>query len=282
MADLRNLDWVSRSGMFASLHAVARGLPEIGWPNVELLNDMADGCGRRIVNARGQRIRFVEQVSRPTQFEDGFEPRTYLNGEVMVRPLNWHDLFNALVWMTYPTAKAVINARHYAELTSHARSRRSPTGDALTMFDEDGLIVLSSDHELLELLREFRWKELFWARRDEVRDRARFVVFGHALYEKARDPFIGMTGKALLFSVPEETIRLPVCELNAAVDQLVAAHVHDPGNLTYGQELAPVPVLGVAGWWPQNENAAFYEDTTYFRPGRLRTRNQSSVSCSNL
>ncbi len=266
--------------MFAALHSVAKRLPKIGWPNVELLNALADDCGRRIVNARGQRIRFVEQVSKPARFEDSFEPRTYLRGEVMIRPLNWHDLFNALVWTTFPTAKAVINARHYCALTSQTESRRSATGDALTMFDEDGLVVLSSDDRLLDLLRGFRWKELFWARRDETRNRARFLIFGHAMYEKALNPFTGMTGKALLFSVPDKTLRLKGCELNAAVDQLLAAHAHSPGNLECGRALAPLPVLGVPGWWSRNENAEFYDDKTYFRPGRLRARNQLPASCS--
>lgn len=280
MADLWSLDWVGRSGMFAALHTVAKRLPEIGWPNVELLNEMADDCGRRIVNARGQRIRFVEQISKPARFEDGFEPRTYLGGEVMVRPLNWHDLFNALVWMEFPTAKAMINARHYMALTSQTDSRRSATGDALTMFDEDGLVVLSTDQGLLDLLREFRWKELFWVRRDETRNRARFLIFGHAMYEKALNPFMGMTGKALLFSVPEKTLHLQGGELNAAVDQLLAAHAHSPGSLERGQALAPLPVLGVPGWWSQNGNGAFYDNKTYFRPGRLRPRNQLPASRS--
>ena len=270
MAEFWNLDWISASGMFAALRPAAKGLPEIGWPNVEVLNEMADGSGRRIVNARGQRIRFVEQISKPTRFEDEFEPRTYLSGEVMVRPLNWHDLFNALVWMTFPTAKAVINARHFVALTSQADNQRSATGDALTMFDEDGMVVLSSDDKLLELLREFRWKELFRVRRDRVQECVRFRIFGHAMYEKARAPFVGMTGKALLFNVPEEIIRLPACELNAAVDQLVATFAHDPGKLAHGQVFAPLPVLGVPGWWSQNESDEFYDNATYFRPGRKR------------
>jgi len=280
VADFWNLDWVRHSGMFATLKPAAKGLPEIGWPNVELLNQMADGCGHRIVNARGQRIRFVEQFAKSERFEDGFEPRAYLRGEVMVRRLNWHDLFNALVWMTFPTAKAVINARQYAALTSQPDNRRSPTGDALTMFDEDRLVVLSSDGELLDLLREFRWKELFWTRRDDVRARARFLIFGHAMYEKARTPFVGMTGKALLFSVPEKTIRLPTGELNAVADQIVARYADDAANLLHGQVFAPLPVLGVPGWWSENETGAFYDNAAYFRPGRKRRHVAASFSSS--
>ena len=30
----------------------------------------------------------------------------------------------------------------------------------------------------------------------------------------------------------------------------------------------PLPVLGVPGWWPANENPGFYDDADVFRPAR--------------
>jgi hypothetical protein len=30
----------------------------------------------------------------------------------------------------------------------------------------------------------------------------------------------------------------------------------------------PLPVLGVPGWWPDNESPDFYEDVAVFRPAR--------------
>jgi hypothetical protein len=32
--------------------------------------------------------------------------------------------------------------------------------------------------------------------------------------------------------------------------------------------LAPLPVLGVPGWWPANEAPGFYDDAAVFRPTR--------------
>ncbi|MEO8166429.1 MAG: DUF3025 domain-containing protein, partial [Betaproteobacteria bacterium] len=181
MADYWTTHWLTRSAIFAPLRAVGAQLPEIGWPNPELLNALAEDAGR-VVNAQGQRVRFVVQARRPVHFQDGFEPRTFLKGEVQLRPLDWHDLFNALVWITFPTTKAVINARHFETLSSGETDGRSPVRDALTLFDEEGLVVLSSDPRLLEHVRAFRWKELFWYCREEVKARMRFLVFGHALY----------------------------------------------------------------------------------------------------
>jgi hypothetical protein len=124
--------------MFAPLRPLAEKLPSLGWPNAEILNHVADDSGRRIVNARGQRIEFVTAGPPGGERELGFEARTYASGQVPVRPVNWHDLFNALVWMVFPTAKAAVNGRHFLELETQAAGQRTPTRDALTHFDEDG------------------------------------------------------------------------------------------------------------------------------------------------
>jgi len=33
-----------------------------------------------------------------------------------------------------------------------------------------------------------------------------------------------------------------------------------------GKPFAHLPVLGVPGWWAANENPAFYDDASVFRP----------------
>jgi hypothetical protein len=266
-------DFARRSPMFAPLCALADKLPEIGWPNAEVLNHLADETGRRIVNARGQRIRFV---SAGEDRGPGFEARTWLAGEVAVRRIDWHDLLNALVWITYPTAKASINGRHQGALEADAAApsresgARSPLRDALTHFDEDGVVVLCSQPELSALLRGFAWKELFWRQRTQVSRAMRFFVFGHALYQKALAPFVGMTGKALLFDVAPAVLERDAEGLRAEVDRLTALHLWNPERMLAPRELFPLPVLGVPGWWNANEDAGFYDDVGYFRSGRRK------------
>ena len=259
----------SGNALFAPLDPVLRGMPVDRWPDVAALNDAAQRRDQLVVNANGEPIRFVPQEGRPARFEDAYEPRIFLRGEVMVRESNWHDLFNALVWMTFPRSKAAINARHYASLSAQKSPQRSALGDALTLFDEDGVVVLSSNARLLELLCGFQWKELFVECREAVRSEMRFLVFGHAMYEKALNPFIGMTAKSVLLPVPADVIQLEGVALNAEADRLLGAYILEPGNLLHGRSLSPLPVLGVPGWWPPNEAAAFYDDTSYFRSGRL-------------
>jgi Protein of unknown function (DUF3025) len=275
MADFWNTEWLTRSAIFWPLRPVASRLPAIGWPNPELLSALAEDAGR-VVNAQGLRVRFVPQTKGSSNFEDGFEPRCYLKGEVQVRPLDWHDLFNALAWMSFPLTKATLNARHMQAMETDISGRRSPERDALTMFDEDGVAILSSDEELLRLVREFRWKELFWEARERVGSSMRLLVVGHALYHKALRPFVGMTGKAILLKVPAAFTNLPDAEQIRKTDRLLAAHLWDRATLIHGRDLAPLPVLGVPGWWPANIEETFYDDTDYFRPGRRANNDQPS------
>ena len=54
----------------------------------------------------GQPIRFVPS----TELDDSaYEQRIYTTGRVSTRPDNWHDLFNALVWVRFPNIKTAMN-----------------------------------------------------------------------------------------------------------------------------------------------------------------------------
>jgi hypothetical protein len=195
----------------------------------------------------------------------GYERSVWADAVLGLREDDWHDLMNLLVWCVFPATKARLNAGHVAEAGSVGPGRRSPRRDALTLFDENGLLVACADPELERLLRGFRWRELFVDRRREVARSMRFLVFGHGLLDKARAPFIGLTAHALVLDVAAALLVQPAASLAASLDDRLAAAVDQlPGP----RALAPLPVLGIPGWWPANESPAFYDDTRYFRPGR--------------
>ena len=191
-------------------------------------------------------------------------------GQVETRPDNLHDWFNALAWLAFPRTKARINAMHAAEIpreragreNPRERQRRGPLRDLLTVFDEGGAVVECADAELLGLLRAFEWKQLFWERRDAVLARMRVVVLGHAVMEKALEPWPGITCKAIV--VPR------AADLDAvACDWL--------GALQAGaspRDLAPLPVFGYPGWCEQS--AALYDDARYFRPRPVKCHRESA------
>jgi Protein of unknown function (DUF3025) len=258
-----------RSPMFDPLRGIAENLRSVGWPGPAELNQLLEPAP--VVTSSGCRLRFVPQEPKVREFAQRYEPRIYLKGEVQVRAETWHDLFNALVWLTFPRAKAELNARHYAALReTTGKGPRGPVQDALTLFDEGGVIVASGSRRLLHLLETFKWKELFWANRNEVRANMRFYLFGHALYEKALAPFIGVSGRGILFEVAPSFLHAQLEEQLSGLDAMLAAYISDVGNLTSTRALAPVPVLGVPGWARDNENPSYYDNELYFRAGRAK------------
>ncbi len=219
-----------------------------------------------IFAGNGRQIRFVPPRA------DGmvYECRIWDSGAVETRPDNWHDWFNALVWLTFPQTKIAISARHVRAMAPDGQVRGSER-DALTHFDECGIVVLSSDPALLDLLRAFQWKTLFVEQRAEVERSMRFFVFGHATYEALLKPFRGLTAKAVLHEVDAAWLQMPVAAQLVAVDALLAADLSS-GRYTRPRDFQPLPILGIPGVVPENADPAYYDDTWQFRPGR-RTGN---------
>ena len=229
-------------------------------PDTTALADLA----RRfpIILERGQQVAFV-----PPQ-ADGlvYECRIWENGEVETRPDNWHDFFNALVWLTFPHTKIAVSGCHVGAMTP-AGVARGTVRDALTHFDECGIVVLSAKPELLDLLRNFEWKKLFVEQRAEVAQSMRFVVYGHATYESLLKPFRGLTAKGILYEVDANWLQLPMAEQLVAVDVRLAADLAS-GRYTRPRDFQPLPLLGIPGLVPESEDPAYYDDTWQFRPGR--------------
>lgn len=182
-----------------------------------------------------------------------YEIRVFETGRVETRPDSLHDFFNALAWLAFPRSKAKINALHAAEIPRE-RGQRGRLRDLLTVFDEGGAIVQCDDDALVSLLLRFRWKELFWHNRERALASMRIVVFGHAVMEKALEPWPGIACKALMVPAGGD----PDAQTHAWLARLA------PGAAP--RDLPALPVYGFPGWLPQDE--AFYGDARYFRHGK--------------
>src|SRR4051812_47117293 len=211
----------------------------------ETLHDALDGAG-------ASPVRFVAQQALPPGA--AYEQFIFDTGQCPVRP-GLHDFFNALVWMRFPRAKAALNGLQAGEIAaSGIGSRRGPVRDAITVFDENGAL-LQAPLALWEALEARAWRRLFVELRP-LWCQARLWIFGHALLEQLAVPRKGLTahvwrGDAALDS-------------GAAADAWLAARCTAP--TLAGKPFTPLPVLGVPGWWPGNENFSFYDDSLVFRP----------------
>ena len=202
----------------------------------EALN--AAGGGNRVV-------RFVEQSMLPVgEAYEAFIARTRC---VPTRD-NLHDLFNGLMWLSYPKAKHRLNTLQAQEITRLGMTGpRGALRDAMTVFDENAAI-LQAPAQLVDVLRRRDWRTLFVAQR-EIWESARLIVFGHALLEKLMQPRKPIT--AHVWAVD-------------SIDDAALASSLTPERLR-AKDFLPLPVLGVPGWWAANEDRSFYDDVNVFR-----------------
>ena len=234
-------------------------------PDGETLSRCA--AERGIVSGGGVPLRFVVPGGSGLSYEE----RIYWLGEVETRPGVWHDAFNALVWLSFPLAKAALNARHHqAALAQQAagKKERGALRDALTQFDECGAAVVCSRLDLWQGLRAHRWQEVFWQRREEMQRHLRVFIFGHASYDMLRLPRLGLCAKALLLHVDEDWHGQAPSQQLADVDARLAQRFASD-FAPRPRDLQPLPLLGLPGTTADNECAEYYLDRRQFRPPRL-------------
>ncbi|GAA3983644.1 hypothetical protein GCM10022279_03800 [Comamonas faecalis] len=204
-------------------------------------------------------VRFVPQAGLPPGM--AYEQFIFERAQVPTRD-NLHDFFNGLVWLHHPQAKRRMSQIHGSAVAAQGvGATRGPLRDALTLLDENGALLLAPD-ALWQALAARQWQRLFIDLRPLWRQ-ARLVLVGHALMEK-----LVMPRKPMVTHVyrPPPALAVPP---DAPLDAWLAAAL-DAGHLRT-KPFAPLPVLGVPGWWPDNENFLFYADSAVFRPARQYT-----------
>lgn len=273
--DTWNPHFLSQHGIFWPLIPFASEFVQShrDWPDLRDYQQFLDSCENPVLTESGKKVTFVSQEQKVQQLEEGYEPRIFLKGEVQTRLQNWHDFFQVLVWRMFPGTKALINALHARAIMTRVEqagenSSRGPLENALTQFDECGAVILSSRVELLQLVRDFAWKRLFWEKRDDVQQHLKCVVFGHAIYEKAINPYLGMTAHGVLVLVDDAVLQGTTTQLISVADRELQALFSLPNGITSPQDFCPFPLLGVPGWHTDNDQENFYNNRDYFRPGR--------------
>jgi Protein of unknown function (DUF3025) len=169
-----------------------------------------------------------------------------------------HDLLNALIWLNFPKTKACLNrlqAEEIAPLRGAESGLRSTRRDQITLFDENGAILLTQVDDLVELLESRDWQGLFVTRRAELLAKARLIVFGHGLLQKCLSPFKAMTARVWVLPLPTDS---PL----ALVDESLATSLGACWP-TWPKRL--LPIAGWPEWSEQPQDEAFYRDRSVFR-----------------
>ena len=201
----------------------------------------------------GGAVKFVSQSELPTDI--AYEAFIFSHKRVPTRD-NLHDFFNGLCWLRFPKAKSRLNFLQAQEISSQGVSAtRGPLRDGLTLFDENVLLLQASD-DLWHALQVRDWKKLFGELRDEWQS-AHIVIFGHALLEKLVTPYKSIT--AHLYRIASNVD----AQDDQVLDDWLASNLQP--NFLATKPYLPLPVLGIPGWWPENQDLSFYLDTQVFR-----------------
>lgn len=192
-------------------------------------------------------------------------------GVVPTRRDNWHDVFNALCWMLFPTTKGRINQWHCDEIAQFGLHPRTPKRNRLTHFDECGLVLaipenkLDEGNEILSQLALHKWQNSFVDNKMHWGQTLLPFVFGHALYEMLMNPYIGLTGKWLAVVVDAGFEALPIQQQYQQLDKYLSQRLIAFNGLDQKAILKPLPLLGIPGWY-DGQSTAFYDNKDYFRP----------------
>jgi hypothetical protein len=198
-------------------------------------------------------VRFVPQCDLPT----GMAYESYIfNSNCCPTREGLHDFFNGLAWLLFPQTKRRLNQLHVGQIAQTGiQPVRGPARDALTVFSENAAFLQCPD-ALWDALAAKDWCRLFGPLRPLG------AVQSGAVWSRA-------AGEA---GLPTKTHHRPRI-------QGASSYTFDSGSRpvdgrrhkrrAFGwQALCALPVLGVPGWWSGNEDPAFYEDASVFRPNR--------------
>lgn len=259
-------------------------LQSAAFPSLDSLTRASHECAvAPPLSGGGFPIRFVRQqrVMRQQRLDLGwranYQLRIFFSGEVPSRTENWHDFFNAWTWIFLPRVKSAINKRHFYCLDETIEfpwrlqgGNRNREQDMLTLFDEGGLLVVTDDDELWQLVVERRWMSLFVEQSERVYAKMMFIPVGHALFECALNghPHLHASCIRVTANVAQQLKRSDGgCSLETLklIDERAALEIERRTHLRSPDDLHAFPIWGLRGWHPQAGDPSFISDKTHFR-----------------
>jgi hypothetical protein len=269
MMDLPPAAYADRP-LFAPIAGLLARFPGV-LPGVDSLTTLLREQAPDAASGSGQPVRFI----LPPADLPAYEQHIHATGEVPTRAGDWHDFFNALAWCVWPQTKSACNALHLREQQARAAAGltgRGPVRDALTQFDECGIVVISTDPHIPALLAAHEWEAAFWQHRAQLIATTRFLIFGHGSWDSLRQPFFGLCAKAVYRVVEAGWLTLPATQQQTEADTWLAQRLTDSQHPFGKADLSPLPLLGIPGVTPASEAPAYYRDTRQFRPRRVADR----------
>lgn len=228
------------------------------------------------LNNQAQTLKFVSQDALPEG--EAYESFIATTGNIPTRD-NLHDLFNGSIWLTFPKTKALLNYYHMLEIEHQGiGASRGRVRDTITVFDENGAILVTAEPSIGDALIDFDWERSLveprkqWDKPETLNSdsQAAVYIFGHALLEKLLQPRKALCAHSIVIHVTQDFFALSLAERICYLDQKAADYMDallSQSDVT-PRKLSPLPILGVPHFWAKNANSSFYDDSQVFRSGR--------------
>ncbi len=246
----------------------------------------ADRIAQEIgLNGACKPLRFCTQ---PAVLERPYEQIIYETGTVPCRVSDavsmTHDWYNAIIWLSFTRTKSCLNLIQYEQILNTLAnadrpiSVRGPVRDAVTLFDENALLLVTFNDgcdepkpALIDEIAAHHWHQVFVKNKIAWHHSLYPLAFGHALLQKLESPYKAITAHAWPVHLSSEWLNVAATgldtqqllrQIDTQVSQALSA------ALLQTKPFLPLPVLGIPGWWPDNINPLFYDDDKVFRPKR--------------
>ena len=225
-------------------------------------------------------LNFVSQNALPEG--EAYESFIGTTGHIPTRN-NLHDLFNGSIWLTFPKTKALLNYYHMLEIEQQGiGASRGRVRDTITVFDENGAVLVTADTSIGKALINFDWQasliepRVQWDNPQQLsnQSRAAVYVFGHALLEQLIQPRKPLCAHSIVIPVSQDFFGLPLSARMVYLDGKITQYMDkllSQDDVT-PRQLAPLPILGVPHFWAENADMSFYEDPYVFRSGRRQKK----------
>ena len=210
-------------------------------------------------------FQFIDQKKKEKDFYKKYDALVFKEKKIPIRKDVLHDYFNALTWLAFPNSKKKLNKKNFTLLEHNYLSgnkNRPRNIDLTTLLDESGIIIFTNNSFLSSLIRQKKWKTVFWDNRDTVKKSFRFFLFGHSLFEKIMNEYIGTTARALIIfneSLPFEKITI------SNVDQILSDYIDQEFFFLNLEKTVAIPLFAIPGWSNLNEKKEFYQENEYLR-----------------
>ncbi|WP_264752950.1 DUF3025 domain-containing protein [Psychrobacter sp. ENNN9_III] len=184
-------------------------------------------------NHKAQTLQFVSQDALPEG--EAYESFIGSTGNIPTRD-NLHDLFNGSIWLTFPKTKALLNHYHILEIEQQGvGASRGRVRDTITVFDENGAVLITANPSIGEALINFDWQGCLVQPRTQWDDptspspkvQAAVYIFGHALLEQLIAPRKPLCAHSVVINVSQDFFALSTQKRIAFLDDKLADYMNE-------------------------------------------------------